>query len=90
MMAEKMTAPWNDEQVAALNQFQLEQRFHPFTCGGDRTDAAHRAYQADHGGDFGQLVATNDGWVCPVCDYRQNWAHGFMAGSRALDEASHG
>lgn len=24
------------------------------------------------------LVATNDGWICPVCDYKQKWAHGFM------------
>lgn len=25
------------------------------------------------------LVATQFGWKCPVCDYRQNWAHSFMA-----------
>ncbi|UZF95790.1 hypothetical protein [Bosea sp. NBC_00550] len=75
-MAEKLTAPWTDEQVSALNLFQVETRFHPFTCGGDRTDDAHRAYQAEQGGDLGQLVATNDGWVCPVCGYRQQWAHG--------------
>jgi rubrerythrin len=84
-MAEKLTAPWTDEQVSALNRFQTERQFHPFTCGGDRTDAAHRAYQAEHGGDFGQLVATKDGWVCPVCGYRQQWAHGFMATRAALE-----
>lgn len=25
------------------------------------------------------LIATNNGWICPVCDYKQNWAHDFMA-----------
>jgi len=24
------------------------------------------------------LIATKDGWVCPVCDYKQNWAYTFM------------
>ncbi len=26
------------------------------------------------------LIATKDGWICPVCGYEQNWAHSFMAG----------
>lgn len=25
------------------------------------------------------LIATENGWVCPVCDYKQDWAHSFMA-----------
>lgn len=25
------------------------------------------------------LIATENGWKCPVCDYKQNWAHSFMA-----------
>jgi hypothetical protein len=24
------------------------------------------------------LIATEGGWICPVCDYTQNWAHNFM------------
>ena len=24
------------------------------------------------------LVATENGFICPVCDYKQNWAHNFM------------
>lgn len=24
------------------------------------------------------LVATENGWICPVCGYTQNWAHLFM------------
>ena len=70
-----MRTPWNDETVARLNEHQSDGRFHPYTCGGDRMDDAHRAYQSRYGGDFGQLVATRDGWFCPACDYRQTWAH---------------
>lgn len=69
---------WTDEQVAALNAYQDRGDVHPFTCGGDRFDEAHKAAQEEHGGDFGQLVATRQGWVCNACDYRQFWAHDFM------------
>jgi len=24
------------------------------------------------------LIATENGWICPVCDYKQDWAHNFM------------
>ena len=67
-------APFSPEQVASLNAFQSSDHTHPFTCAGDRGDAAHRAYQAEHGGDGGQLVATETGWICPVCGSRQDWA----------------
>lgn len=60
------TTPWTDEQVEALNRYQREGKFHPFTCG---NDSRHQ-----------NLVATKDGWICPNCDYTQNWAHGFMMG----------
>ena len=61
-------APWTDEEVAKLNEFQETSWMHPFTCvfRGD-----------DHEGE-GVLVATNAGWVCPQCEYTQNWAHDFM------------
>jgi hypothetical protein len=62
-------APFTREQVNALNSWQ--QRFHPFTCGGNRKDEKHLDGQ-------GILVATPDGWVCPYCDYKQDWAHDFM------------
>lgn len=75
----RLTAPWTPEQVAALNAWQTNDRLHPFTCGNDRMDAAHVAYQRENGGDFGQLFATTDGWICPVCDYRQDWAYAGMA-----------
>jgi hypothetical protein len=67
-------APFLPEQVASLNAYQSSGRMHPFTCAGDRGDAAHRAYQAENGGDLGQLVATEMGWICPVCGSTQDWA----------------
>lgn len=57
--------------VEARNALQNCGLVHPYTCGNDRMDEAHRAYQAEHGGDFGQLVAVEGGWKCPVCDYTQ-------------------
>jgi hypothetical protein len=80
--------PWSAEQVDALNRYQTSGRFHPFTCGNNRTDDIHRAYQKEHGGDFGQLVATETGWVCPVpgCGYKQDWAHGAMLADDVQDD----
>lgn len=35
------------------------------------------------------LIATEDGWICPACDYKQNWAHDFMADkNQILDDGS--
>lgn len=61
----QIKAPWTDEQVAALNAWQANDRVHPFTCANDHPDNR-------------ELVAHNDGWHCRVCDYRQDWAHDFM------------
>ena len=101
-MSEEINAPFNDEQVKALNEFQNAGRFHPFTCLNDG-DEAHIAYEfekAHPGKNYDEyikeekakgvnfpemaftetnLIATNDGWICPVCDYKQKWANGFMA-----------
>ena len=74
----RISAPWNDEQVAKLNEFQRYTTMHPFTCGSNRHDVAHVAWAEEHDEDNGQLVATNAGWICPVCNYTQNWAHDFM------------
>lgn len=72
--------PWSDEQVTALNRFQDSGQLHPFTCGsGNRSDASHRDVRARLGlRDNGQLIATRAGWICPACDYRQEWAHAAM------------
>jgi hypothetical protein len=63
----KIRPPWTQEQVNALNQRQKNQAYHPYTCGGSRKDAKHLDGE-------GVLVATVDGWRCPFCDYRQDWA----------------
>lgn len=43
--------------VEARNALQNSGLVHPYTCGNDRSDSAHKAYAKEHGGDFGQLVA---------------------------------
>jgi hypothetical protein len=58
-------APFSQVQVYFLNRFQEAGRFHPFTCGGEKCRE--------------NLVATTDGWRCPLCDYTQDWAYAIMA-----------
>ena len=64
----QITAPWTEDQVESLNQYQESGVMHPFTCG--------------HGSH--DLHATKEGWVCTICEkegrtYTQNWCHTFMA-----------
>lgn len=59
----KIVAPWTDEQVDALNDYQAESMFHPYTC------------SEAHTGDRRNLVATTRGWICRYCNYTQDWAH---------------
>lgn len=66
-----MSTEWSRETVTALNELQTGARFgHPYTCP-NRGDGRHH----DNGHDIGCLVATEHGWVCPDCDYTQDWAH---------------
>jgi hypothetical protein len=73
----RIFAPWTDDQVVVLNGWQESPTVHPFTCGGS-VHEQHRVRPS--------LVAVNDGWMCPdpACNYRQNWAHSFMADSTVL------
>ena len=68
------------DQIARLNASQVDGRFHPFTCP-NRGDGEHREFN----GDRGALVATRRGWICPWCDYTQNWAYSFMADAPDFD-----
>src|ERR1022692_2872373 len=70
-MLEIIKAPWTPEQVKALNEYQEGGWFHPFTCGGDNRNKKHLDGE-------GALVAAVYGWVCPYCDYEQDWAYEFM------------
>jgi rubredoxin len=58
--------PWTDEQIELLNGYQNCGRLHPYTCTGGFRDS-------DCPGDT-NLVATRDGWKCPVCGRLQPWA----------------
>jgi hypothetical protein len=64
--------PWRHglEPITDDNR-HLPVQMHPFTCGN----------RADHpviAGDHDVLVPTTRGWICPICDYTQDWAHGFI------------
>jgi Lar family restriction alleviation protein len=75
---------WTAEQVANLDEFQKAGRMHPFTCG---TKEKHPPL--DDCGDVpdDELFATERGWKCPTCDYRQFWAHDFMLDGSAVKAA---
>lgn len=64
-MPKMIEAPWTDHQVANLNRWQRCDHVHPFTC------------PNYHDGSR-VLVAENNGWHCPSCEYRQTWAHAGM------------
>lgn len=67
---------WTPEQVAALEARQADGMQHPYTCGGDRSDALHKAQAEEDGDDdTGILIPTVCGWICPACEYRQFWSH---------------
>jgi hypothetical protein len=65
-------APFTEEQVKNLNEYQASGQLHPFTCGG-----TYCGDRSKHEG--GLLEATRSGWICPCKQYSQNWAHKFMA-----------
>jgi hypothetical protein len=61
-----LKTPWTKEQVDSFNKQQNDGEHHPYTCKNGRNK-----YHLD---GEGVLVATTEGWVCPYCDYKQNWA----------------
>ena len=70
-MSDRIHAPFTAAQVEALNRFQQEGTFHPFTCFNHHTLVA----TAD-----GWRCPE-----CP--SYRQGWAHAFMAAGGAQGTA---
>lgn len=63
----RVPAPWTQKQVEMLNEYQRAGWMHPFTCG-----------SGSHENVEGILIAKPAGWICPFCDFKQNWAWDFM------------
>jgi len=72
-MDDIIKAPFTKEQVKKLNEYQMSGCFHPFTCCG------HDGCVRDEDNNYGLLIATEDGWVCPCGKWKQDWAHKFMS-----------
>ena len=68
-------APWTPEEVQLLNEFQDVKPMHPFTCGEGKSDAHDHEVI---------LVAQEDGWHCPECEYIQDWCWPWMASGEWL------
>ena len=66
-------ADMTPDDIQALNKHQNRNNRHSFICP-NRGDGTHREFN----GDLGALVATYRGWICPWCDYTQDWAHESM------------
>lgn len=71
MSITKFTAPWSLQQVVELNIQQSMDDRHGYTCG-------------NAGGGHRPLIATQSGWVCPDCDYKQNWFHAVVHADAAF------
>jgi len=82
----RILAPWSDELVNRLNDYQRCGGGHPYTCGTCR-DKYHTRFIVKNGklvyapNEYGEhvvimdreLVATQHGWVCHTCDNIQDW-----------------
>ena len=81
---EKVKAPYTDEQVKSLNEFQNNGIIHPFTCCSPSyiNECTRACKEIDgkivEGTTDGLLVATKDGWICPCGKYKQDWSYKFM------------
>jgi hypothetical protein len=63
-------SPFSPDLVAALEMRQRDKFRHPFTCP-NRGDGKHRENDID----LGALVPTIRGWICPFCEYTQDWTY---------------
>ncbi len=66
---------WTDEEVERLNKRQQDGSKHPYTCPGYHSDFQSLLYGGTVFDTSRILTATNYGWVCDICNYRQLWAH---------------
>lgn len=68
-----LEAPFTDEQVKNINEYQKHPSFHPFTC------CSHDGCTRNETNNNGLLVATNTGMECSCGKWKQKWVHKFMA-----------
>lgn len=61
--------PFTKKQVTELNDLQSNNQFHGYTC------CSHNGCTRSEKNNWGKLLATKDGWICPCGKYKQNWAH---------------
>jgi len=75
----RVEAPWTEEQVANLCEWQRGGFVHPFTCPEHGGIAVPDGASDVHWFEV-LLLPTRTGWVCSdrSCDYTQSWAHGYM------------
>ena len=61
MSDDKMYPPWRQGFCDQLNALQVSGKVRPYTCGKDSTHPV--------------LCATQNGWICKACGYKQDWCH---------------
>ena len=72
----KIKAPFTDDQVHNIMDYQNTGGYHPFTC-----DESGKDCQKKNGKGDGRLMPNKDGLFCPCGKYKQNWSYAFMAKS---------
>lgn len=60
-LVREISSPWSKTEVDYLNFEQNGGRYHPYTCRKNTKKCKN-------------LIATENGWICPYCNYTQNWA----------------
>lgn len=78
----RITAPFSDEQVKELKNWQRNYKVQPLTC--PNRDAPGHIERLNR--EKGTLVPYRAGWFCLDCDYSQDWAHKFMVDAFGEDE----
>lgn len=83
-MLTEISAPFTDDEVRKINEWQRQGKFHPFTCCSpdDIEECSRKGKEVNgeyiEGSTSGILVATNDGMICPCGKYTQDWVYSYM------------
>jgi hypothetical protein len=55
------------DEIDILKQYQKEGRFHPYTC------CSYKGCKRGVENNWGELIPTEDKWVCPCSKYKQEY-----------------